>query len=136
MKASLQIRAADISAFNQSLNMATQKVVNAADASLDVAASHAFALAQTRTPRVTGALIESARLTPNNTGERLQRTISYGNHVTNPRTGRPTSKYATRVHETFNPKRPNSFKWLEYAVRDYGREQFMNDLASNIKSAL
>ena len=136
MKVSLRMRTADIAAFKQSLNMATQKIVTAADASLDAAASHACTLAQARTPQVTGALRASARLTPNNAGERLQRTISYGNSVTNPRTGRPTSKYAKRVHETFNPKRPNSYKWLEYAIRDYGKEQFMHDLAANLKSAL
>lgn len=136
MKVSLQIRSADIAAFKQGLNASAQRVISAADTGLDVAASRAFASTQARTPRVTGALLSSGQLQSSNVGERLQRTISYGNHITNPRTGEATAKYAPRVHEVYNPKHPNSYKWLEYAIRDYGKEQFLRDLAANIKSAL
>lgn len=136
MKLSLQIRPVDIASFRQSLNVATQKVVSAADTGLDAAASRAFASAQSRTPRVTGALAKSGQLDSSNMGELLRRTISYGSSVTNPSTGEATSKYAPVVHEVFNPKHPNSYKWLEYSIRDYGKEQFMHDLAASIKSAL
>lgn len=136
MKLSLQIRPSDIASFRQSLIVATQRVVSAADTGLDAAASQAFTSTQARTPRVTGALVESGQLDSSNTDGLLRRTISYGNSVTNPRTGEATSKYAPVVHEVFNPEHPNSYKWLEYSIRDYGKERFMYDLAASIKSAL
>ena len=136
MSLSMQIRPTDIAAFRQSLNVATQRVIRIADSGLDDASSRAFALAQAKTPRVTGALIESGQLSSHNAGDLLQRTISYGNHVVNPITGEPTSKYAPRVHEIYNPMHSRSYKWLEFAVRNYGKERFMHDLAASIKSAL
>lgn len=136
MKIALKLRPADIAVFNQSLELSAQRVINAADAGLDAASSRAFAFAQAKTPRVTGALASSGKLASDNVGLLLRRTISYGDATTNPKTNVATSKYAPMVHEVFNPDHPNSYKWLEYSIREYGKEQFLNDLAASIKSAL
>lgn len=136
MKASLKLTPASITSFKQSLTATTLRVTDAADASLGNAASRAFAAAQSRTPRVTGALAASGQLSSSNSGNLLRRTISYGDSTTNPRTGIATSEYAARVHEVFHPEHPNSYKWLEYSIRDYGKEEFMANLAASLRAIL
>lgn len=133
---SLQITPTSVSAFRQSLMAASQRVTKAADNSLDFAASTAFAQAQDRVPRVTGALAGSGKIVKQNTASLLRRVIGYGDSSLNPRTGRATSTYAMRVHEVYRTAHPDSYKWLELAVRQYGREAFLRDLALNIRTAL
>lgn len=136
MSASLKINPASISAFRTALSVATQKVVAAANVGMGETSSQAFAAIQAKTPRVTGALSESGQLANTSVGNQIRRTISYGNSVTNPRTGIATSEYAPRVHEVYNPEHPNSYKWIELTLREYGRESFMRNLASSLRSAL
>ena len=125
-----------ISSFRQSLAVATQRVVNAADNSMTLAAETAFAQAQDRVPRVTGALASSGKISNQNTASLLRRTIGYGDSTPNPRTGKATSAYATQVHEIYRASQPNSYKWLELTVRQYGTESYLHDLALSIKAAL
>lgn len=125
-----------VTSFRQSLAVATQRVVNAADNSMTLAAETAFAQAQDRVPRVTGALASSGKISNQNTASLLRRTIGYGDSTPNPRTGKATSSYATQVHEIYRASHPNSYKWLELTVRQYGTESYLHDLALSIKAAL
>jgi hypothetical protein len=134
--ASLQITPTSVSAFRQSLTAASHRVVNAANNSLDFAASMAFSQAQDRVPRVTGALANSGKVVKQNTASLLRRVIGYGDSSLNPRTGRATSTYAMNVHEVYRAAHPDSYKWLELTIRQYGREAFLHDLALNIRAAL
>jgi hypothetical protein len=122
--------------FRQALFVATQRVVNAANNSITTAAETAFAQAQDRVPRVTGALASSGKISNQNTASLLRRTIGYGDSTPNPRTGKATSSYATQVHEIYRASHPNSYKWLELTVRQYGTESYLHDLALSIKAAL
>lgn len=125
-----------VTSFRQALAVTTQRVVNAADNSMTTAAETVFAQAQDRVPRVTGALASSGKISSQNTASFLRRTIGYGDSTPNPRTGRATSTYATQVHEIYRASHPNSYKWLELSVRQYGRDSYLHDLALNVRAAL
>ena len=136
MSGSLKINSASIATFRQSLMIASQRTTAAANTSMSEIASQAFTTIQAKTPRVTGALSESGQLNNTNSGNQIRRTISYGNSITNPRTGIATSKYAPMVHEIYNPQHPNSYKWLELTLRNFGKEAFMHNLAASLRSIL
>lgn len=132
----LTISPTSLSSFKQSLQFSMQRVIAAADMGMEAAGESAFSAAQDRVPHVTGALASSARLTNQDSASQLKRTISYGDSTPNPKTGRPTSSYAIYVHEIYRETHPNSYKWLEYAIRQYGRENFLHDLAATLRASL
>lgn len=134
--ATMSLTPGSVASFRQSLSAATQRVIAAADASMTLAAETAFTQAQDRVPRVTGALASSGKISNQNTASLLRRTIGYGDSTPNPRTGKATSAYATQVHEIYRASHPNSYKWLELTVRQYGRESFLHTLAVNLRAAL
>ncbi len=125
-----------VAAFRQALTASTQRVITAAGNSMDMAIETAFAQAQDRVPRVTGALASSGKISRQDTAALIRRTIGYGDSTPNPRTGKATSTYATQVHEIYRASHPNSYKWLELTIRQYGRESYLHDLAANLRVAL
>lgn len=136
MSVSLKINPASIASFRQAIMISTQKITAAADTSMSEVASQAFTAIQAKTPKVTGALSESGQLNKTNSGNQIRRTISYGNSIANPRTGTATSEYAPRVHEIYNPAHPNSYKWMELTLRNFGKEAFMHNLAASLRSIM
>lgn len=136
MKTALRISAASLSAFNTGLALATQRMEEAANTGLHNAAKSTFDLAQRTVPRVTNALADSGKLTERSSGQLLRQIISYGDSTRNPNTGLATAAYAVQVHELFDPAHPDSYKWLEKAVRTYGQETFLDTLAMTIRKAL
>jgi len=136
MKVSMKITTSSQSSFKRSLLETVQRVSSAANVGMEQTAAYAFSQVQARVPRETGALASSGKITDQSSFNLLKRTIGYGDSTPNPRTGISTSEYAPLVHEVFNPEHPNSYKWLEQTLRDYGRNSFMHELASNIRAAL
>lgn len=136
MSIKIRITPNSLSTFRQGTLLATTKVAQAANEGLEIAARHAFDSAQARAPKVTGALVTSGKLTNRNSGELLRRIISYGDASKNPRTGRATSRYATRVHEVYSSKHPDSYKWLEKALLEYGKENFLREVASVMRTSI
>lgn len=128
--------AESVAAFRQAVIAAEHRICASAGTSLTEAANTAFNQAQDKVPKVTGALAASGKVTSEDTPTVLRRTISYGDSTPNPRTGRATSSYATQVHEIYRSAHPNSYKWLELTVRQYGHEAYLQDLAANIRLAL
>jgi hypothetical protein len=122
--------------FRQALSVTTQKVIASADNSMDLAVKTAFTRSQNRVPRVTGALASSGKISKQNTATTLRRTIGYGDSTKNPRTGKATSTYATQVHEIYRVTHPDSYKWLELTIRQYGSESYVSDLAANLRTLL
>lgn len=116
---------------------AAQLRVNSASAvSMDAAVNKVFQMAQSRVPRVTGALASSGRTAKSGNQYTLRRTIGYGDSTINPTTGRATASYAVRVHEVFDVAHPGSYKWLETSLREYGQASFITDLAASIRGHL
>lgn len=136
MKISMKITASSQSSFKRALLATTQRVSSAASIGMERTAAQAYQLTQASVPRVTGALAASGKITEQSSFNQLRRTIGYGDSTPNPRTGVATANYAPIVHEVFNPQHPNSYKWLERTIRTYGRESFMHELATSIRSAL
>ena len=136
MKVSMKITSSSQSSFRRGLLEATQRVSSAASVGMERTAAQAFKQVQSRVPRVTGALASSGKVTDQSSLNLLKRTIGYGDSTPNPRTGVATSEYAALVHEVYNPEHPSSYKWLEQAIRSYGRDSFMHELATSIRSAL
>lgn len=135
-QAKLTISSTSLSTFRQSLRQAAAAVEMSASEGLAEAADHAFAIVQSRTPRVTGSLAASGHVTDQSEGTYLRRTISYGDGTINPESRRPTSEYAAVVHEVYHPMHPNSYKWLERSILEYGQESFIVDLANTLRRAL
>lgn len=103
---------------------------------MDLTARRFYGRTQAAVPRVTGALASSGSVVSTDIGAIVSRTIGYGSSKANPRTGLPTEEYAIKVHEMFNPKHPKSYKWLERTLRDYGKEAYIQELASTIRATL
>lgn len=134
--AKLEISPSSLSTFRQRLRQVMFQVDEEAQVGLASAADHAFAMAQANTPRVTGALASSGKVTDHSFGASLRRTISYGDSTINPVSLQPTSEYAVRVHEEMHEKHPNSYKWLERSINQYGQESFITDLAAALRRTL
>lgn len=136
MSITLKVNPSSMAAFKQSLLVATQRISAASQTGMANAAEQAFNQVQLKTPRRTGALASSGKLTNQSTSNLLKYTIGYGDSTINPLSGKTTSEYAPMVHEIFNPKHPDSYKWLELSMRAYAHENFLRDLASAIRAAL
>lgn len=100
---------------------------------MDEAADKVFTSAQEKVPRVTGALADSGKVTRDDSGALLRRIVSYGSSERNPRTHRPTSSYAVYKHEIPVAGHMQGYKWLERALREYGKDSYVRDLASNLR---
>lgn len=136
MKSGIDLSPASVQSFVASLQGAAMRVTDASLSGMDSAASRLYERTQASVPRVTGALASSGKVSNQDSGSVLHRIIGYGDKTTNPRTGRATEDYAVRVHEIFHPAHPNSFKWLERTVQQYGSEAFIRELATAIRRAL
>ena len=109
--------------------MAQGRVEGAAQSAFQASSQKLFTQVLNSTPRITGTLARSGRLTDKSTGELLRSVINPINH-------KKTAEYAPIVHEVYNEKHPGSYKWLERTVNAYGNESYITDLASAIRSAL
>lgn len=136
MKVACTIKSESLSELRSNLGHAIGFMEAMADQSLQGVSEEAFKMALNRTPRRTGALAASARLTENNQGSVKQRIISYGDATVNPETGEQTEHYAVQVHEKFNPAAPESYKWLELALHEFGQERFVNGLAQRLRARI
>lgn len=136
MKASLTISAASITRFQKSMQAAQGRVEEAAKGGFDSVSNKLFMQVLNNTPRITGTLARSGRLTDKSTDSLLHSIISFGDDSINPQNHKKTSEYAPVVHEVYNEKHPSSYKWLERTVNAYGKESFISDLAGAISSAL
>lgn len=136
MSSRLTIKPASLSAFQQKLQQSMSNVSRASSRGMDYALERALNRSQSRVPRVTGALANSVATSKQGNQYYFKRTIGYGSSVINPRSGRPTSEYAVRVHEVYHQQHPNSYKWLERSMREYGQDGYLTDLASYIRSNL
>lgn len=116
--------------------MAQGRVEGAAQSAFQASSQKLFMQVLNSTPRITGTLARSGRLTDKSTGELLRSVISFGDDSVNPTNHKKTAEYAPIVHEVYNEKHPSSYKWLERTVNAYGNESYITDLASAIRSAL
>ena len=132
---SLQLTPNSVSSFQSSLLGAVLRVDSAAGAGIDEAANQVFNLSQSRVPRVTGALANSGKITAQDQGLVHCRQISYGDSTANPRTGKSTASYAALVHEVYNVAHPNSYKWLELSMLQFGQDGFITVLADALRAA-
>lgn len=132
----LSISPSSMSGFLTGLREAEARVVMVAQEGMNNAAQQFYDQTQTSVPKVTGALSSSGKVSSQNSGAVLERTIGYGGSNVNPRTRRPTSSYALQVHEIYNGAHPNSYKWLERTLYDFGNETFLRSLAASIGSVL
>lgn len=116
--------------------MAEGRVTGAAKSAFSNSSSKLFQQVLNNTPRITGTLARSGRLTDKSTGDYLHSIISFGDDSVNPQNHKKTAEYAPIVHEVYNERHPGSYKWLEKTVNAYGREHFIADLAAAMSSAL
>lgn len=136
MKAQLKIAPASISALQVGLLSAEEHILAATRAAFERSSENLFHKAVNSTPRRTGALAHSGQLHDKSSGSLLQSVVSFGTDLTNPENHKKTSEYAVLVHEEYHAEYPDSYKWLERTVNAYGEQQFINDLAEAIASAL
>lgn len=136
MKTGLTISAASLETFRTGLQIAQGRVEGAAQSAFQASSQKLFMQVLNSTPRITGTLARSGRLTDKSTGELLRSVISFGDDSVNPTNHKKTAEYAPIVHEVYNEKHPGSYKWLERTVNAYGNESYITDLALAIRSAL
>lgn len=136
MKVSLQISPTSLAAFNANLTTTQEVVTGAAQTGFSDVSSKLFYKVLNNTPRKTGSLAKSGKLSTETTASLLRSVISFGDATANPQNGKKTSEYAVIVHEVYREAHPASYKWLERTVNSYASESMINDLAAAIQSAL
>ncbi|MFI3171103.1 MAG: hypothetical protein R3Y58_01840 [Eubacteriales bacterium] len=132
----MQIKPASVTQFKRNMKIKETAVITASRQGLDNLSDEIFNQAKSNAPRVTGATRSSGSQSTQDSYNTLRRTIGFGGGNTNPKTGLATSEYVTYVHELYNPKKPNSYKWLENTVRRYSGVTFSNKMASHISNSL
>lgn len=131
----IEITASSLSAFKASMRVSSNSVQSAAKGALSQATEEIFKIAQSRVPVVTGSLRNSGRISSNQNGSYIQHIISYGDETVNIKTSRATALYALKVHETFNRRNPEGYKWLEKSVQQ-NADLFCQIMANRLRSAL
>lgn len=131
----LELSAGSVASTCANLRRKTQSVKEATNAEMELLVMQLFAEAQQKVPVVTGALASSGSVSVSNLDNVIQRTIGYGTSLANPVTGKPTSSYAVEKHETYNPQKPEAYKWLENAVRN-NSDTFLQRIANAVISGL
>jgi hypothetical protein len=129
------MKASSVNNFVGTLYKKEVQVRQAAEQGVRNVADFAFEMAQETAPVVSGALKSTGAVTNATDGDVIKEIISYGTSVTNPQ-GVPTADYAVDRHETYNPHKPETYKWLERAVRATGNDLYLSEVARLIGSAL
>lgn len=109
--------------FNKSLRKLKQQMLSKSKSALDKYSKEIQQESIRECPKDTGALSNSSYIEKEDSSEEIKRVIGYGgdNVQINPRTGQPTSEYATIVHEDLSRLHPNGkSKFLEDPSRRFG----------------
>lgn len=132
MKLKIEFTKNELARFSEKFQNAAGKLQNDTIDGFYQAAHAVQSHALTRAPRDTGALAKSAAMVsaaPDNAADIRAAIISFGADNLNPKTGRPTKSYAIYNHEILHESHPDSYKWLARALREFGEEQFAEEIA-------
>lgn len=131
----IEISSASIMSLSGNLRRKGQNVKVAVNTEMEILVGQLFAEAQQKAPVLTGALAASGHITTHNMDNVIERTIGYGTSLANPQTGKPTSSYAVSKHETYNPDKPESYKWLENTIIN-NSDTFLQRMANAVAQGL
>lgn len=131
----IEITSSSLQEFTRNLRRKQAEVREVANVELEAIVRQIFAKAQQRVPVVTGALAVSGQISSDNSDDVVQRVISYGNSTRNPVTNQPTAEYAVDRHESYNPAKPESYKWLERTMSEES-DAYVQAIARALRSRL
>lgn len=129
-KISISLNISSANTVVNNLYASNAQMLVAANRGIQQTAELILSKAKSALPVMTGALKSSGKISVKEALGQIVRVISFGDS-TKGAYGTPTSEYAIEIHELMMTKHPESYKFLELALLEYG-QAFLDILIQNL----